>query len=320
MEISLSSLQLVRRASVDLRQAWYALASSNRWAVAVLLVSGIAHIPLLLLSEMAWDEPASFRKPILFGISTGFTLWSCLWVLGKLRPHRWEAAAATLLSGSLVVEVALITGQAWRGTRSHFNREGLFNSSIELLMLILIVTATAIITWIWVRTFSECGLSRAIPPESSVFSPAMRLAVCNGMLLLVVSCLLGFMITAIGKSVQQQGLAPELFGQRGVLKFPHGAALHAIQTLVVLAWFCGVIEQRRSWLCITAAIVAHFAWLIYALSQTFRGKSRWELDAISYLWLAITIAATIITIGMLIATLLKMLSNRSASDQLPNAS
>jgi len=319
LETSLSRLKLVRSALADLRHAWYSLASSNRWAVALLLASGLAHIPLLLISEIAWDEPTSFRKPILFGISTGLTLWSCLWVIGNLRPHQWDKPAGKLLSGSLVAEVVLITLQAWRDTRSHFNRDGLINSSIELLMLILIAIATAIIVWICVRTFLPRELSRQTPPGTSLVTPAMRLAICHGMLLLVVSCLLGFVITAVGKSAQQQGLAPELFGQRGVLKFPHGAALHAIQTLVVLAWFCNAIQQRRSWLCIGSAIIAHFAWLIYALSQTFQGKGRWEMNSISYLLLAITIGATLITVGMLMTTLLVSL-RRAASDQLPASS
>ena len=316
----MTRFNLVRGAIADLRLAWCSLSLLNRLAVAVLLVSGLGHVPLLLISEIAWDEPTSFRKPILFGLSTGLTLWSCLWVLCKLRPHRWDQAMGALLSGSLVVEVGLITAQAWRGTRSHFNRDGTLNAGIELLMLVLIVIATAIIVWICVRAFSPAEfpskiLSVELATDERLFAPSMRSSIRYGMLLLVVSCLLGFVITAIGKAAQQQGLPPELFGPRGVLKFPHGAALHAIQTLVVLAWFCQVIEQKRSRLCIASAIVAHFSWLVYALFQTFRGKARWEFDSISYLLLVLTLIATLVTVGMLTLTLLRSLSNRSAGDQ-----
>lgn len=175
-----------------------------------------------------------------------------------------------VLIASLLIEVGLITLQAWRGEASHFNRRTPIDASIETTLLILITLASLIIFWLNALVLRRDQFAR--------LTPEMRLAIRAGMSLLSISCLLGFLITAIGTSQVGAGLAPETFQPRGVLKFPHGAALHAIQTLVLLAWCANRFRSRWPLAVVWYAIAAHLLGLLFASLQTFRGRARFELD------------------------------------------
>ena len=200
----------------QLKSSWLELRFEHRVAVALLFASGVLHLPIQLLSAYAWEDPISFRKPILFGLSTGLTLWSCLCVSRQLQlgraGHDKENSRDKLLdrvlSIALVLEVLLITIQPWRHTRSHFATGGGLNALIELFMLLLITVATGII----VRLALLSSLTNALDS----LAPAMRQAIRSGMLLLVISCLLGFLITGIGKLQIASGGKPEIWGAGGV--------------------------------------------------------------------------------------------------------
>lgn len=258
----------------------------------MLLFSGCLHLLLWLAGEQAWEGSTSFRKPALFGISTGLTLWSCLWVSYLLTPSPRVKWSTHLLTAALLIEVGLITFQAWRGEASHFNRRTPFDASVETTLLVLITVASLIIFWL-----NAISLRR---DQLATVQPHMRLAVQAGLSLLSLSCLLGFVITAIGTQQVAAGLAPETFQPRGVLKFPHGAALHAIQTLVLLAWCVSRIGSRWPQAVIWFAIVAHLLGLLFASLQTFRGRARFELDLPGTSLLLATFLALLISAVLLL--------------------
>ncbi|MFO0527171.1 MAG: hypothetical protein ACK52A_03650, partial [Planctomycetota bacterium] len=121
------------------------LSRLDKSAIALLIGSGLLHLLLWRLGTEPWESPISFRKPALFGISTGLTLWSCLWVLRQLPGSRLATSLGRLLTGTLLLEVALITLQTWRGVPSHFNRSTPTDAAIETTLLVLISIATLII-------------------------------------------------------------------------------------------------------------------------------------------------------------------------------
>lgn len=241
-------------------------------AVWLLVLSGLLHVPLFWLNAREWEDPLSFRKAILFGISTGLTLWSCDQVFRRLRPLRFDGWQRTSLASLLVGEVFLISLQTWRGERSHFSQAGGVNEVIETAMLLLITMAVVLIMLLTAR----CLVPRAWKANDLSVSPARRLALQSGMVFLAISCTIGFAITIIGNNRQEKGLAPEVYGSRGVLKFPHGAALHAIQTLDLLAWVTKPLAKPWPLAVIRVAVFFHAIWLGYALNQTANGRSRWE--------------------------------------------
>lgn len=279
-------------AATQLKQAWSELHVAHRMAIGLLIASGVLHIPMQLFSSLAWEDPISFRKPILFGISTGLTLWSCLWVSRRLQGNSTENVRALvldrILSIALLLEVLLISIQPWRQTRSHFAVGGSINAAIEGLMLLLIIIATCLIIVLAVRCF--------VPGALQSLTPAMRRAIRSGMILLVVSCGLGFLITWIGKTSMLAGGHPEIWGAAGVLKFPHGAALHAIQFLVILAWAARFKLDAAAEQCVAWAARTHWLWLAFALQQTFRGRDRFEFDLVSAVFLVATLAAAVLSV------------------------
>ncbi len=237
------------------------------WIAAVLIVSGCLHLVWLVLTGADWNGPLSLRKPALFGISAGLTTWSIAWVMTKLYPHRLDRLAAGAMAGSLLLEVGLITMQQWRGVPSHFNHTTPFDSTVEAIMLGLILFVTAGIGWLTLRSFR-------LPPMDRSCAMALR----GGLWLLTLSCGLGIMVTILGAQNLAAGKPPEAWGPAGVLKYPHGAALHAIQTLPMLSWLLRNMRVHDPTRLVSAALASQVLFLVHALWQTFQGRARFDFD------------------------------------------
>ena len=69
-------------------------------------------------------------------------------------------------------------------------------------------------------------------------------------------------------------------GEVGVLKFPHGVALHAIQMLPILAWSTRKLPLKSPVLVLQSALVAQVLFLLYACWQTGRGRDRFDWDTV----------------------------------------
>jgi hypothetical protein len=240
-----------------------------------LIASGLFHLTLLWITGADWSGPLSLRKPALFGVSAGVTVWSIAWVLTQFEPRHYDQRVASLLSGGLLLEVGLITLQQWRGVPSHFNRATTLDATIESMMLGLILLVTAGIAWL-------CWRSRRLLPmvESRV------IAIRAGLWLLLVSCGLGLLVTIAGEMSLAKGQPPEIWGRAGVIKYPHGAALHAIQTLPLMSALLQAFRVPHAARLLRAAVAAQVLFLAHALWQTFHGRARMDLDATSFAALA----------------------------------
>ena len=242
----------------------FSFATGVAW---LLMFSGILHLGCLLVTQSEWEGPLSLRKPALFGISGGMTLWSIAWVLTKLPPRRFDRLFSVGMSIGLLLEVGLITIQQWRGVPSHFNHATELDAAIEATMLLLITVVSLGITWLAIRSL---WLSSA--------DVATRIAIQGGLWLLVVSCLLGFAITFAGELNVSAGKSPELWGRAGVMKYPHGAALHAIQLLPLLAYCLTWLQIQSRANLLRATLASQFLLLGSAIWQTLLGRSRFDLD------------------------------------------
>ncbi len=241
-----------------------------------LIASGLFHLTLLWITGADWSGPLSLRKPGLFGVSAGVTVWSIAWVLTQFEPRLYDQRVATFLSGGLLWEVGLITLQQWRGVPSHFNRATALDATIESMMLGLILLVTAGIAWL-------CWRSRHLQPMIESHAIAIR----AGLWMLLVSCGLGLLITIAGEVNLANGRPPEVWGRSGVLKYPHGAVLHAIQTLPLLSVLLHKLSVSHAACLLRAAVAAHVLFLSHALWQTFHGRTRMDVDVIGGATLAI---------------------------------
>ena len=239
------------------------------WIISVLIASGAFHLLILIFNGAEWNGPLSPRKPALFGFSAGLTLWSIAWVITRIRPHSFDQVVLRSMGLSLLAEVGLITLQYWRGVASHFNETTIFDTSVERAMLILILFVTLGIFYFTVRTLWLCR---------QIDDKAMALAIRGGMLLLSLSCIMGMIISFIGHLNIMNGRPYEVWGRSGVLKFPHGATLHAIQLLPFLAWLARQLMISKPVQLVELALASQIFFLVYAIWQTANGRARFDFD------------------------------------------
>lgn len=246
----------------------------------VLVLSGVGHGIPFLLGDWPWEALVSWRKPILFGISTGLTCMSLAWVYARVRHRRLLDG---LLAALALVEVAAITTLTWLGEPSHFGGQP------EWLLATVHGTAlglTALIGWTTVVV-----LGPAFAPKSSL---DQRLAVRSGMVFLFVSCVLGAWTLVHGILQLDAGLVPDRYGDAGVPKFAHGITIHALQLLVLTAWGLERIRVppvRR--MRIIAAMSAGQAFLlVFALVQVLSGRGRLDIGIVSAVLLFCAAALT----------------------------
>jgi hypothetical protein len=256
-----------------------------------LLVSGLAHLAVWAIDGGPWEGPVTWRKPILFGISGGLTAFSAGWAFSKLPQRRGDRLLSWTTAVALAVEVGLIDLQRWRGVASHFNRDTPLDSFLYDAMGGLILWVTVVSADLTLRFF-----------RSRVGLPAdMLLAARGGLVALVWSCVLGIWVTVHGELQMTAGLPPEQFGPAGVPKFAHGAVIHALQWLPMLAWAgrrLGLGEALRLRL-VASATAGTFLLAIYALLQTLAGHPR--VDG-SLPLAAMLAAAVVLIVGPIVLT------------------
>ena len=248
---------------------WHDRRAAQLFIVGVVLVaSGLVHAAIWGVKGGPWEGPVTWRKPILFGISGGLTCLSLGWAWAQLPRRTGDAWLATATAWSLLVEVALIDLQAWRGVASHFNRSTPLDSFLYDAMGGLILFVTLVAIDLTIRFFRQ---RTALPAD-------MLLAARAGLVFLVISCLLGIWVSVYGDIRMASGLAPETFGRAGVPKFPHGAVIHALQWLPLLAWAArraGLPPGRRFFL-VASATVGTALLGGFALVQMLLGRARFD--------------------------------------------
>ena len=271
----------------------------------VLVAAGLAHLPVWAVLGGAWEGDVTWRKPILFGISTGLTALSLGWAWSKL-PWRWgDGPLAAAVAWALGVEVFLIDLQRWRGVASHFNRDTVTDSLLYDGMGILILFVTVVATDLAIRFL--CG--------PAALDADMLLAVRWGLVLLVVSCGLGIWISVLGELRQAAGLSPTALGRAGVPKFPHGVAIHAIQWLPAVSWAArragiGVAGRLR---LVAAAATGTTLLLLYALAQTLAGRGRFDVTPATAVVLAAALVGLAAPVVGIAVTALGFRSRRAAA-------
>ena len=197
------------------------------WAGTLLLASGAAHLVVAAVDGGSWWGPVSWRKPVVFGLSMGLLLWSMVWALRGQARRWWVTVPAGLVGASLVIEVALITMQRWRGVPSHFNAATGFDSAVWSVIGMTIIVLTLGVLWSMIASLVRFR-----------GSTATRIAVVAGFAAVLVAGAIGKDMAAIGEAaVDATGRVPDdiLFGAAGSAKLAHAVGLHAIQVLGVLA-------------------------------------------------------------------------------------
>jgi len=202
---------------------------------AVLVVIGLVHFGILIATRSTWYGPLSWRKPMTFGVSFGLTLATITWLTAYVRLRSWTLG---VFAASCVLEVALITVQAWRHVPSHFNLSAPLDAVIARTLAVGGAVLVAVIAALTVSAFRT----------QVELAPSMRLAIRAGLLILDLAMLSGAAMIAIGMSRVFGGDQEGAYAAGAGLKPVHGATMHAALVLPLLAVALARVdwtEQRR---------------------------------------------------------------------------
>ena len=244
-------------------------------AAVVLLSSAAAHVVVLLVSGGEWAGPVSLRKPITFGLSISMLLWTLGWVIDRLgsRP-RLEKGLSRALVISGLLEVGLITVQAWRGVPSHFN----YTTVTDLIVFVFMGVTVAVLS---VGLLVTTVLAFSRPPTD----PTIRLAVRAGMVLVVTGLGIGQWMIELGNDfVEQTDRVPDpvLAGEAGVPTFPHALAFHGIQVFLgaaILAGFAG-LAARSAQRVVRLVVAGYSSLMLWAIVQAAVGQAPVDLAGV----------------------------------------
>jgi len=224
----------------------------------ILLASFLIHALGFLLARAGvyfepteWEGRTGWRKPMLFGISNAMVFCALAKALGSQRLVPRSVAAHTA-AWATIVEVGIITLQAWRGQPSHFNTSTPTNALLYAIKL----AGVTVLGAICFATTAGCVLRPAAHAAPN------RVALKLGMGLLSVAVAVGFVHVAYGhlqaqvpsplSAAPMSGGATERVCRRvtagvhgapcyevhgeALIKILHFVPLHSTEPLLVLSW------------------------------------------------------------------------------------
>jgi hypothetical protein len=246
-----------------------------------LFAVGLAVDPRMVTGAPVWLKPAKFAASIAI-----YTL-TLAWIFSLLpRWRRMRLVVGRLTAAVMVLELAIIAAQAWRGTTSHFN------VSTPLDIVLVATMGTAIV----VQTLSSIAVAIALWRER-LADAALGWALRSGMVLTIAGALTGGLMTrptpeqleaaragarmtvAGAHTVGAADGGPGLPGtgwstEHGDLRIPHFVGLHAVQALPLVALIIGRLGVAR-WTRVRLVTVAAFSYAALfglLLAQALRGE------------------------------------------------
>lgn len=250
---------------------WFAVAMAG---LSVLLVVAALVDGRELLGAPLWFKPLKFALSfVLYGAALA-------WMLGQLREPAMRRTGWVIVVAS-VVEMLIITWQAGRGVRSHFNDDTVADG-----LLFSVMGATIVVLWLATLAIALRFLRE--PGRSASAGLAIRLGLGVGLL----GMLVGFIMTAVGShavGVPDGGPGLFLIGWSttgGDLRIAHFIGMHALQLLPLLAAGLATLtgsrfdETTRSRIVIVVA--AGYTALVLLLTwQALRAQPLLAPDAIT---------------------------------------
>ena len=233
---------------------WPGMRAVERAAYAVgalLILSGLAHLGVLLIGGGSWEGPLSLRKPMTFGLSFGMTLINVTLIVSFLSlEDRTRARLLGIFAVACVLETFLVSMQAWRGVPSHFNVESPFDAVVAQTLAIGGFALVVVIVALTVVAFRD----RALLPRG------LRAAIRAGFVALVAAQIAGGVMIATGLRLVFSGDPQRAYATGGWLKPVHAVLLHGILVLPSLAW----LISRTNWNESTQARAVRAGIVLYA--------------------------------------------------------
>ncbi|PPK65364.1 hypothetical protein V5P93_005857 [Actinokineospora auranticolor] len=229
---------------------------------AALILSGLVHVAVLLTTGRTWEGPLSLRKAATFGLSFGLTLATVTWATSYLTIKRRTPLLALFATAS-IIEVILVTTQAWRGVPSHFNFETPQDTAVSMTLAagggVLVLTSIA--------------LTVAATTGARNTTPTMRLAVRFGLAALLIALATGAAMIAKGVIASRSGNPDLAYTTAGSLKPLHAVAMHAILVVPALAWLLDRTTIHNHMRLVWTAIAAYSTLITLVGVESITGVS-----------------------------------------------
>jgi hypothetical protein len=253
-------------------------------------VVGLLVDPRLITGAPAWLKPAKFA------VSTAIYMLTLAWIFTLLPEwRRTRTVVGWTTAVILVLEVAIIDTQAWRGTTSHFNvgtvLDGVLFSIMGLAIVLQTLSSVAVAVALWRQRFTDRALGWALR-----FALIITIlgASTGGLMARPTTAQLadaratGRLTVAGAHTVGAHDGGPGLPGtgwsiEHGDLRVPHFIGLHAMQILPLLALplrrrLATEAARVRVIVVVATSYASLFAIL---LSQALRGQSLVQPDAVT---------------------------------------
>lgn len=240
-----------------------------RFAIAMGGLAAVLAVLAVVDQRTLLGAPLWF-KPLKFAVSFAAYSGALAWMLGQLPRPAMQWTGRVIVAAA-VAEMVIITGQAARGVRSHFNDDdptGVLLFAVMGATIVVLYLATVAIA---LRFLREPGRD-----------PAMSAAIRLGLAVSLLGMGLGVVMVAIGShavGVPDGGPGLPLVGWSttgGDLRIAHFAGMHALQLLPLLAAGLATLGAGRSDAArrrrIVVAVAAGYTGLVLLLAwQALRG-------------------------------------------------
>ncbi len=290
-----------------------------RSASAPLTITGLAMIALLgaaviglVVDPRTITAAPAWLKPAKFAVSIAIYTLTLAWIFSLIpewqRTRRiigWTTAVV------MVLEMAIISLQAFRGTTSHFNIatpfDGVLFGMMGAAILLQTLSTISVAVALWRHRFGDMALGWALRLGMTI---TIIGALTGGMMTRPTRQQLdaanaGATMTVVGAhTVGAPDGGPGLPGtgwstSHGDLRIPHFLGLHALQILPFVALVLGRLRTRelvRTRLTVVAAS-SYLALFGILLSQALRGQSVLAPDAVTMTLFGIWASATAVAVA-----------------------
>ena len=218
----------------------------------LLVLSGLVHLTVLLVSGGSWQGPVSLRKPTTFGLSFGLTLINVTLIASFVSlSDRTRTLLVGVFAAACVLETFLVSLQAWRGVPSHFNMETPFDAAVAQTLAVGGFALVAVIVALTVFAF------RGRTP----LPPRLVQAIRAGLVALIGAQVAGAVMIATGVRLVVVGNPGLAYASGGWLKPVHAVLMHGILVLPLLAWAI----SKAAWDERTQARAVRAGMIVYAV-------------------------------------------------------
>ena len=243
-------------------------------------LAGLWLDPRTITGAPAWLKPAKFAASI--AIYTLSLAWVFTHIPAWVRTRRIVGAVTSV---AMVVEIAVISVQAWRGAASHFNvatpLDGVLFTIMGLAIVVQTMSSIAVAVALWRERFADAALGWALRLGLTLTIVG---AATGGLMTRPSDAQLAEartsgLVTAGAHTVGAPDGGPGMPGtgwstEHGDLRVPHFLGLHALQALalILVALPRRWSPSRRARLMVTAA-ASYAALFVLLLVQALEGES-----------------------------------------------